>query len=244
MDCQIFVISHDDEKYAAFMERLPEVLAHHGVTRIEYTPETAPAPPDWWECIPVAWVVVYAHLQCHKIAETNGKHAVVFEQDAVFHPDFETRFREFIDHIPDNADQAYIGGQLLHEHIQRPHPVDANPYVLRGYNVHRAHAYITFHNALRRVIDHLEEPFWNCTQVIDWRLGYLHMQPDFHVYIPAADWMCGQAEGVSAPERVIWFERWFPISEEGKAKEAERELKFRRCWLRENMAMLPVESES
>lgn len=243
-DYQVFCISHDDERYQAFLERLPEVFDRTKVTRIIVTPETSPPPPEWWCGGAVQWAIVCAHLQCWKLAEADGKHALVFEHDAVFHPDFAARFHDFINHLPKDTDQAYLGGQLLFQEHREPLRMKRNSHVLEPLNVHRTHAYLTLNRALRRVMDFVEEPFWNCSQTIDHRLLYIQMRQDFHVYIPSTGWMCGQGEGVSAPENTVWFERWWPWTDAGKREEAEREREFRERWLRENAEKFTGETEA
>ena len=122
---------------------------------------------------------------------------VVFEDDAVFRPDFAARLAAFLAAAPDDWDQLYFGGQHL-----RGKWGEAGPGVRRAINVNRTHAYAV------RATDRTRAGYWRlCSMAparcagarghVDYVLGELHETGQLTAYCPA-EWLCGQAAGVSA----------------------------------------------
>lgn len=213
-----FIISHDDTRFQICRDRLPPDFPKDSVVRVNVTPESNAAPiPTWWEVPPVTWAVIQAHVQCLRRAYEAGEDAIIFEHDVIFAADFSERYPIFMKNLPDHWDMAYLGGQLLATHIYPEMKIDA--HVVLAKNVHRAHAYIARHRSIPRILEWFAEACWPGPQVVDWRYGYLHMQEDFYVYIPACDWLCGQGEGYSDPEKQYYPDRWWYFTEPKKSEE-------------------------
>ena len=154
--------------------------------------------PDWWDTGPGAWGCLQTLLGIFRTALDDGvKGLLVFEDDAVFPADFPKQVGEFIEHVPDDWEGLYLGGEHLYSDL-RP-PVAVNDYVLRGTNVCKTHAI-----ALRG--GYLEMAYNYCSDMRDWsryrgfhighRLGLLHETGRYNVYAPV-QWLVGQAAGRS-----------------------------------------------
>jgi hypothetical protein len=144
---------------------------------------------------------------------------LVFEDDAVFSPDFNERLTAFLDAVPDDWDQVYLGGQHLVTSKLKLWPMPVNTQVLRGRHVNRTHAYAIRAPMLDEVYRRFAAP-WASTRPdmfhVDHQLCDLHRQfdrqaqcYDWNVYCPR-QWLVGQAEGISdvklgTPQREHWW---------------------------------------
>ena len=154
--------------------------------------------PDWWDAGPGAWGILQTLLGVFRAALEDGvKGLLVFEDDAVFPADFPRQVGEFIEHVPDDWEGLYFGGEHMFSDL-RP-PVLVNEHVLRCTNVSRAHAMV-----LRG--EYLQMAYHYCSDMKDWsryrgfhvdhRLGVLHETGRYNIYAPVR-WLVGQAAGQS-----------------------------------------------
>lgn len=221
-----FVISCDDRRYDKFMKRVPDCLERRGFTRVNITPENTELDiPFWWCEPPRRYALLQAILTALKTAYRDGCDCLLMEDDCVFKPDFESRYKTFMDDLPtdeDHWDMAFLGGQLLATEFYPVMGVKENPHVLYAKNVHRNHAWVCHWATIPRLVEWLEEENWPCAQTIDSRIGYLQMQDDFRVYIPKAGWMCGQAAGKSSLVDIPFPERWWSFTEPDFTEEKKR----------------------
>jgi len=122
------------------------------------------------------------------------KSYLVLEDDAVFRDDFDLMLNAFMTALPSDWEQAYLGGQLIHEH-QHP-PKRINSEVLMPYNVNRTHAFAVHERGYEKLYDHLFALPFAHGEHIDHHLGRLHESGSFGVYVPNK-WLVGQASGSS-----------------------------------------------
>ena len=119
---------------------------------------------------------------------------MVFEDDAVFVEDFDSKYRAFIDELPWNWDMIYLGGQLIHADSHSPEVISKK--VLRPYNVNRTHCFAVNYTGYAYLYEFLirrfEDPKWH----IDHHLGRLHEQRMLNVYCPN-EWLVGQGASSS-----------------------------------------------
>jgi GR25 family glycosyltransferase involved in LPS biosynthesis len=114
---------------------------------------------------------------------------IVFEDDAQFKPGFDESFEAFVSDVPEDWQQAYIGGQLQHTHS---HPtVKISPNCYRPYNVNRTHAFMVSRSGMLPIYQHISNLPFHAAEHIDHHLGRWHENLRNFVYCPAK-WLVGQ----------------------------------------------------
>lgn len=132
--------------------------------------------PEWWtDKSHGAYGCYLSHKNIwQEIIDNNYQNTIIFEDDAIFCENFTELFLNFISNLPENWDQAYLGGQ----HLQTPKPI--NKFVVLGTNINRTHAYmIKNKNSAIKIYNYLSDTsLWqNHLQRkmhVDHGLGYLH----------------------------------------------------------------------
>lgn len=151
--------------------------------------------PDWWTAGPGAWGCYRSHLQ---ILEHCYQHDIdnyiVFEDDAIFRPDFERQLQSFLRDLPQDWEQIYLGGQLYHESKHPPRKVTDQVYV--PYNVNRTHGFAVHRRGYEKLYKHLNSVPFAQEEHIDHHLGRLHESGRLKIYCPAR-WLVGQDGGPS-----------------------------------------------
>jgi hypothetical protein len=131
--------------------------------------------PEWWTSGYGAYGCQMSHKNIwQEIIDKNYQNTIIFEDDAIFCENFTPQFLNFIDHLPDDWDQAYLGGQ----HLIKPTPI--NDYVVLGSNINRRHGYmIKNKESAKKIVDCLSDPDLWKTHLVgkmhgDHALGYMH----------------------------------------------------------------------
>lgn len=149
-------------------------------------------PPVWWKAGNGAWGCLLSHARVVQDAIMDRlDNYLVLEDDAVFQPRAGMMLHDFMDQVPDDWDQIYLGGQ----HLREPTEVARKPAVLRAWNVNRTHAFALKAKAFTRFHQHIwhspdyiaKEGGWH----IDHQLGLAHERADWMVYAPQW-WLVGQ----------------------------------------------------
>lgn len=171
--CYLINLERRPDRLEAFRAGLPDEWPLPSVERCVAVDGRQLTPPDWWTPGPGAWACLQSHF---RILDYNLKQGVesycVFEDDAVFRPEFAQHFRQFLDHLPDDWGLAFLGGEFLR--ADRFLPVAINDFVCRPYNVNRLHGYMVRGSAaMQRLRDHFERPFWRTGDHADHHLGRL-----------------------------------------------------------------------
>ena len=160
-------------------------------------PELNHPPRDDWRVMTVgAWGCLRSHVRVWEDVMSAGLDSVlIFEDDAVFGPDFATDVEAFLAEVPDDWGQIYLGGQ--HLAFDKYPPIGLSPRVIRGTNVNRTHAYAIRGETMRAAYD-LMCGQWHAERIqefhIDHRLGMLHAE--HKAYCPRR-WLVGQCVGAS-----------------------------------------------
>lgn len=147
-------------------------------------------PPENWVAGAGAWGCYRSHLAILEYCLNNhvGSY-VVFEDDAQFRPGFDLALEKFASSIPDDWQQAYLGGQLLHTHT---HPtVKINSNVYRPYNVNRTHCFAVSRDGMLPIYQHICNLPFVAKEHIDHHLGRWHEDQRNAVYVPPR-WLVGQ----------------------------------------------------
>lgn len=147
-------------------------------------------PPESWLAGAGAWGCYRSHMAIleHCLNNRIGSY-VVFEDDAQFRPGFDVAFSALFGDLPDDWQQVYLGGQLLHTHAHPTVKINAN--VLRPYNVNRTHAFIVSRAGMLPIYQWLSNlPFYP-KEHIDHHLGRWHQDQRNAVYVPNR-WLVGQ----------------------------------------------------
>ena len=138
-----------------------------------------------------AWACLQSHLRIIELSVVHDESPyLVFEDDAILHPQFNKKVLCFLEHLPDDWGLAYLGGQHLHRDAQ-----DINDYVAVPYNVNRTHCFAVRGTMRRRLYEMLvnDEYFAAKSGHIDHTLGRWMMTQPGGVYCPAkGEWFVGQ----------------------------------------------------
>mgnify|MGYP003576033980 CR=1 FL=1 len=153
-------------------------------------------PPEYFKAGGGAWGCLQSHLRIVQDAIMDKlENYLVLEDDVVFHDRSTTHLERFMKELPGDWGQAYLGGQ----HLRTPETVDGSPFVFRGRNVNRTHAFALKSNVFRvfqqhvsHAPDYISRSRWH----IDHQLGIAHERCDWNSYCPAW-WIAGQEEGSS-----------------------------------------------
>lgn len=166
--------------------------------------------PAWWRAGNGAWGCLMSHARVCQDALMDGLESyVVFEDDAVFSPDFAERLPEIMARLDGvEWDQLYLGAQVLFKESYPPCPFRKG--LVRGWNFNRTHAFAVHRRFMVKFQQHvLHFPDYLDHYVapdadgkgewmphIDHQLGYLHERKE-HLILAVNPWLCGQAGGKS-----------------------------------------------
>ena len=118
---------------------------------------------------------------------------LILEDDVIFRDDPLTRLNEFMEDVPEDWGQIYLGGQH-----RRNHGETDSPNVIIGNSINRTHAYAVNQSIFTQLYRHISyaSDYKNTNKHIDHQLEVAHRRKDWNVYCPA-DWIAGQREGSS-----------------------------------------------
>ena len=225
------------ERLKRFWQTLPKAWPCRQVRHVAAVDGKRCKPPDWYRPtrpqdrnklwrpraktapdLSGAWGCLRSHHRIWETALNSGADSVlVFEDDAIFCPEFSDRLRAFLDAVPDDWDQLYLGGQ--HLGTQGQWPIAVNTQVIRGRCVNRTHAYAIRGPMLAEVYRRFAGTWASARSEmfhVDHQLCNVHRAYDAeagryarNIYCPRK-WLVGQAEGISdvkhqKPEHEHWW---------------------------------------
>jgi len=188
----VVTLARRPDRLAAFEARLA-AASQYLAAELEVEPAVdglVCQPPDWWKTSPGAWGCYRSHVRIIEDALRECLESVlIFEDDATFVDDFTPKAIAFLEALPADWGQAYLGGQ----HLAKAFP--AGHGVVLGCNINRTHAY-----ALRGP-DGLQAAYrWLCSSDrwrdrhhVDHQFGRIQRDGRLAAYAPV-EWLCGQAE--------------------------------------------------
>jgi GR25 family glycosyltransferase involved in LPS biosynthesis len=183
------------DRWQRFQQGLPADWPFRPVERFEAIDGQRVPPPQWYgrsdvpdwknrRCGP--WGCLRSHLAVwEQVLNTACDDVLIFEDDALFADDFAERVQAFLDAMPANWHQLYLGGQHLYPEHNPPEVV--NDWVLRGRNINRTHAYAITRPMMHALYRHLSAPWEaNCWRDwhLDYRMGAWHLAGKWNVYAP------------------------------------------------------------
>ena len=118
---------------------------------------------------------------------------LILEDDIIFKNDSLSKLNEFMEVVPDNWGQIYLGGQ----HRRRKVPTSL-PNVVRGVSINRTHAYAVNQSIFTDLYRHISyaTDYRGTKKHIDHQLELAHRRKDWKVYCPE-EWIIGQRAGSS-----------------------------------------------
>lgn len=159
-------------------------------------------PPVWWKQGGGAWGCLLSHIRILEQAlmdgmDQRGEVLLILEDDALFPDDFEERTTRFLEALPRDWDQIYLGGQ--HRGLRAHPPQRINAEVVRPHMVNRTQAYAVRGKFIRTLYQHLCD--WpahaRCPRHhVDHRMELLHKFGEYNIYA-LTQWIIGQAGGRS-----------------------------------------------
>ena len=210
------------ERWEAFVQRLPADWPFRQPERYAAIDGGLATPPDWWKEGNGAWGCYKAHLRILEDCLSNEINSVlILEDDAVCVEGFAEKVRHFWDHLPEDWEMVYLGGQHIQENLGLPRKI--NEWVYHPFNVNRCHCYgFRGRRMLERAYKHLNNfADWKVLHHVDHYLGELHKQMTTGLYVPK-EWLVAQSEGKSDICGADLELRLFPSAEETLAPAIDR----------------------
>lgn len=208
----VVTLDRRPDRYERFVAGLPADWPFPRPAKFRAIDGQIVKPPRWWRPGDGAWGCYRSHVAILEACLNEGCESVLlFEDDAIFPPDFTARALEFLAAVPLDWQMLYLGGQLLKTSANRPGRV--SDLVYRPHNVNRTHAFaVRGRDFMAILYRHLHDwNDWKPGHHIDHHFGRLHEGGKHAVYCPC-DWLVGQAEGVSDIKRgnVSFPDRFWP----------------------------------
>ncbi|MGL4943322.1 MAG: glycosyltransferase family 25 protein [Thermoguttaceae bacterium] len=213
---KVYVINLDTrlDRWEAFLRRLPHQWPFAVPERFPGIDGRLVPPPVWWMSGAGAWGCHRTHTRIlEDCLRNNVSSVLVCEDDAVFVEDFSASVQVFMQHLPDDWEIVYFGGQHIQQELRLPRKV--NDWVYQPFNVNRNHCFgLRGRRAMELYFKHLTNyPDWKLPHHTDHRLGELHRSGPKGLYCPRV-WLVGQAEGYSDICRKNLESRLFTGAEE------------------------------
>lgn len=191
-------------------DRLEETKKHLEETRmadndkVHYYPaiigDWTTCPADWgsgrgaWGCLRshqrILEDVIHARDDRHIMSLDN---VLILEDDVIFKDDSLEKLNEFMEVVPDDWGQIYLGGQ------HRRHPKETDiPNVIIGNSINRTHAHAINGPSITSVYRHISyaSDYRGSSKHVDHQLELAHRRKDWPVYCPK-EWVAGQRAGAS-----------------------------------------------
>jgi len=221
---RVYVINlpRRQERMDAFLQKIPADWPFRTPERYIAIDGGLATPPDWWKDGGGAWGCYKAHLRILEDCLSNEIQSVlILEDDAVCVEGFAEKVQAFWQHLPEDWEMVYLGGQHIQENMGLPRKV--NEWVYHPYNVNRCHCYgFRGRKMLERAYKHLNNfADWKVPHHVDHYLGELHKQMTTGLYVPK-EWLVAQSEGKSDICGKDLELRLFPSSEETLAPAIDR----------------------
>lgn len=163
----------------------------------------------WYNYGAGAWGNMISHIRLiedflmERNGDENGK-ILILEDDVIFSKNAKTQFKTFIDNVPADWGQLYLGGQ----HTLPPKSYNKN--VLVGSSVNRNHAYAISARYAKQIHKHVTNypDYKGAAHLIDHQFEIAHKREDWPVYCPIR-WIAGQGENRSDITGAMLSDKWW-----------------------------------
>lgn len=191
----VISLARREDRLNRFFASVPKAWPFCKIEAIRAVDGKVCRPPTWWKQGGGAWGCYRSHVGIIEDAINRGlKRVLIFEDDATFREDFAERAIAYFEALPSGWTQAYLGGQ----HLKVPIAIPGNAAVLKCQDVNRTHAYAVQNGdgllSLYKWLNGATEWVDRCH--IDHHYGRMHRKSESGYYAPA-EWLCGQADGLS-----------------------------------------------
>lgn len=164
-------------------------------------------PPPNWTAGNGAWGCYRSHLAVLEYCLNNRISSyMVFEDDAQIRlKQFDQYVSAAFEELPDDWEQLYLGGQLVHEHSHPPFKISERLH--RPFNVNRTHCFAVSRAGMLPIYQHICNLPYHDKEHIDHHLGRWHEDERSKVYC-LSQWMVGQhgsASNVSGRNEPVEF---------------------------------------
>jgi GR25 family glycosyltransferase involved in LPS biosynthesis len=202
----VISLKNRPERLESFLNSLPSDWQYERPIVYDAINGKLSDPPSWWKEGKGPWGCYKSHLNIieNHINTESTDDLLLLEDDVMFCNNFNDELKNFLEKVPQDADQIYLGGQHLAP------PIEINDLVVRGSNVNRTHAYIITQKGLKKIYQFLNETTtWIARNHIDYHYGSYHINNKIIAYCPRK-WLCGQKGGfVSDITNKDVEERWW-----------------------------------
>jgi GR25 family glycosyltransferase involved in LPS biosynthesis len=180
-------------------QRMQAELARHGieaVTRFSAVDGNTLTLPAHWRHTAGAFGCLLSHVQVVQNARDRGHESVlIFEDDAVFDPEFKIKFASFIEEVPADWDMLYFGA------LHKDEPLKVRDHVYRITNANSTYAY-----ALKRTIfDDFLELNRRVEHVLDMNAYVLQERFNCYCFMPNLAWVQSEYSDVQNRLERHWY---------------------------------------
>ena len=178
---------------------MQQELARHGIHHVQRFPaidgETVPKPAGWSHTAG-AYGCLLSHVEVvHEAQRSNASSVLIFEDDTVLDPDFQSKFASFSKELPDNWDMLYFGA------LHKDEPVKISEHVGRITKANSTYAY-----ALKNtVFDAFIELNARAEHVLDMNSYLLQERFNCYCFMPHLAWVDAEYSDVQNRLERHWY---------------------------------------
>ena len=180
-------------------QRMQAEFARHGIAevrRFSACDGNALVLPPHWKHTAGAYGCLLSHVRVVQAARELGHESVlIFEDDAVFDPEFTTKFASFMGAVPADWDMLYFGA------LHKDEPIRVSDHVYRITKGNSTYAY-----ALKRtVFDAFVELNTRAEQVLDINAYELQQRFNCYCFMPNLAWVQSEYSDVQNRLERHWY---------------------------------------
>jgi len=180
-------------------QRMQKELARHGIHRVQRFPAvdgTSVLKPAGWTHTAGAYGCLLSHVEVIREAQrSNAPSVLIFEDDTVLDPEFQSKFPSFSMEVPDDWDMLYFGA------LHKDEPVKISEHVGRITKANSTYAY-----ALKNtVFDAFIELNARAEHVLDMNSYLLQEQFNCYCFMPNLAWVEAEYSDVQDRLERHWY---------------------------------------
>ena len=174
-------------------------LARHGIHRVQRFPaidgNSVPKPAGWIHSAG-AYGCLLSHVEVVRAAQrSNAATVLIFEDDTVLHPEFQSKFASFNSEVPDDWDMLYFGA------LHKDEPAPISEHVGRITKANSTYAYALKHT----VFDAFIELNARAEHVLDMNSYLLQERFNCYCFTPNLAWVEAEYSDVQNRLERHWY---------------------------------------